>query len=488
MLVAQAAWIALSGRYPMAFDEDFHLGVIKLYAHHPSPFWSYNPPGTEIYGPIARDPSYLYHLLMSWPYRLISLFTHNQVAQVMLLRAINIGLFASGLVLFRKLLGKVGASRAMVNVSLLAFVLIPVVPMLAAQINYDNLFVPAVGLSLLLTVNFAEELRSKKRVNLNQLALLVTCILLASLVKYAFLPLLLVIAAYVVWELVITFRGWRKIAAAFRAGLAKTGRRARWTLLLAVLLALGLFTERYGVNMVRYHKPVPDCNQVLSLKQCRSYGPWVRDYDLAAAKKSLPPTHDKVKDNPIAYTTENWFYGMWLRLFFTLNGPVGQFETRGPFPVPAIGAIVFFAGGFLLLVRYWHRILKSYNLEVIRFFMMATLSYIIVLWVTEYQAYLHTGQPVAVNGRYLLPVLPLILVLIALAYARLLAGRPRLKPWLAGLAIACLLWGGGALTFILRSNDNWLWDNSTARHVNYDVRTVVGPLVPGYRNPIEFLR
>ncbi|MGC1177032.1 MAG: hypothetical protein WA843_03080, partial [Candidatus Saccharimonadales bacterium] len=34
LLVAQAAWIALSGRYPMAFDEDFHLGIIRLYAHH----------------------------------------------------------------------------------------------------------------------------------------------------------------------------------------------------------------------------------------------------------------------------------------------------------------------------------------------------------------------------------------------------------------------------------------------------------------------
>ncbi len=34
LFVVQALWIALSSHYPMAFDEDFHLGIIRLYAHH----------------------------------------------------------------------------------------------------------------------------------------------------------------------------------------------------------------------------------------------------------------------------------------------------------------------------------------------------------------------------------------------------------------------------------------------------------------------
>ncbi|HEY5442555.1 MAG TPA: hypothetical protein VIJ68_03385, partial [Candidatus Saccharimonadales bacterium] len=149
LLVLQAAWIALSGRYPMAFDEDFHLGIIRLYAHHLSPFWSGQPAGGDQFGAVARDPSYLYQWLMSFPYRFVGLFTGDQTIQVLWLRAINIGLFTSGLVLYRRLLAKTGASRAMIHTCLLIFVLIPVVPLLAAQINYDNLFLPMVAFATL---------------------------------------------------------------------------------------------------------------------------------------------------------------------------------------------------------------------------------------------------------------------------------------------------------------------------------------------------
>ncbi len=54
VVVLQAAWIALSGRYPMAFDEDFHLGIIRLYAHHASPFWSSQPELCR-YQPLPAD-------------------------------------------------------------------------------------------------------------------------------------------------------------------------------------------------------------------------------------------------------------------------------------------------------------------------------------------------------------------------------------------------------------------------------------------------
>src|SRR5882672_10647373 len=90
LLVLEAAWIALTGRYPMAFDEDFHLGIIRLYAHHISPFWAHQPPDGNAFGAVARDPSYLYQYLMSFPYRLVAAFTSDQTLQVLWLRAVNI--------------------------------------------------------------------------------------------------------------------------------------------------------------------------------------------------------------------------------------------------------------------------------------------------------------------------------------------------------------------------------------------------------------
>src|ERR1700733_14621302 len=99
LFLVEAVWIAVSGRYPMAFDEDFHLGIIQIYAHHLSPFFASQPPNADAYGAVARDPSYLYHYLMSFPWRLITALTHNFVAQVIFMRMFSVAFFAIGLVL-----------------------------------------------------------------------------------------------------------------------------------------------------------------------------------------------------------------------------------------------------------------------------------------------------------------------------------------------------------------------------------------------------
>ncbi|MGI0134888.1 MAG: hypothetical protein ACREBW_08030, partial [Candidatus Micrarchaeaceae archaeon] len=84
----------------MAFDENFHFGLIQLHADQWLPFFTHQPANADAYGAIARDPSYLYHFLMSIPYRLIRLITPNTTAQIIALRLINIALFTSGFVLF----------------------------------------------------------------------------------------------------------------------------------------------------------------------------------------------------------------------------------------------------------------------------------------------------------------------------------------------------------------------------------------------------
>src|ERR1700721_3858493 len=73
--VFEAAWIALTAAYPQAFDEQFHFGLIKIYSHYLLPFLSKQPAGANQFGAVARDPSYLYHYSMSFPYRLIELIT-----------------------------------------------------------------------------------------------------------------------------------------------------------------------------------------------------------------------------------------------------------------------------------------------------------------------------------------------------------------------------------------------------------------------------
>jgi hypothetical protein len=481
LLIAQAAWIALSGRYPMAFDEDFHLGIIRLYAHHLSPFWSGQPDNANMFGAVARDPSYLYHWLLSFPYNLIRLFTYDQTIQVIWLRFINIGLFSTGLILLRRLLSLTGASRSLVNASLLVFVFLPIVPLLAAQINYDNLLLPVMTALLLMSIGFVEELQKYGRVNTRKLLLILIGCLLASLIKYAFLPIFIAIMAVIIVASLRKLKTRSKLFMSVYFGWSLISRTAKVGLILLLLVSSGLFIERYGVNVMRYHKPVPDCSAVLSVEECSQYGPWIRDYVFKQHKPAVRHTA------PQAFNYE-WFYGMWFRTFFAVDGPATQFETRGPLLLPAVSGLVFGVAGFLAVIFCAKQLWRRYASPATVIYGIVSVIYIGVLWLDEYEAYVRTGQPVAINGRYLLPVLPFILLLVAAALNELLKRQQKLKIALLLVAVLSLLWGGGAMTYILRGRDAWYWPSSPTARANASIKQTLGPLTPGYGNPLLFFR
>ncbi|HVW23526.1 MAG TPA: hypothetical protein VHB51_03555 [Candidatus Saccharimonadales bacterium] len=475
ILVVQAVWIALTGRFPMAFDEDFHLGIIKLYAQHISPFWDHQPAGANVYGEITRDPSYLYQWLMSFPYRLINLFTHNLTAQVIILRFLNIALFVSGLLLFRRLLAQARASQALVNLCFLALVLIPIVPLLAAQINYDNLLLPLAAINMLLCLRLVRTVRESGKLPVGRLVGLLSVGMLTSVVKYAFLPIFLAIILFVIWQLRLSYKKWPKLIQAAKHGYRQLSLASRIGLLVILIVAAGLFAERYAINLARYHTPVPGCAQVLDAKACSQYGPWNRDHLYAA--NSPHSTH-----NPLIFTGD-WFYGMWLRLFFAVDGPTTGFETRGPLWLPGMAGIIFGGLSLLLMMRYGRSVLKNQHSPMLSLATLAAAFYVAALWFQEYQAFCRTGHPVAINGRYLLPIILPMLLLAALAWQRLLAGRKQIQAILACIAVLALLWGGGALTYILRSNDAWYWPNSNVLHANHAVQHVLWPVTPGVNDP-----
>ena len=480
-LIVQALWIALSSHYPMAFDEDFHFGIIRIYALHLSPFLPGQPAGADMFGAVARDPSYLYHYLFSFPYRLVSALTGSLTTQVITLRCLNIALFASGLIVLRALSRALKAPSVVINLSLLLFVLIPVVPLLAAQINYDNAFIPLVSYCLLLTLRYGHILRSEHRCDVSSLLALSIACGITSLVKYAFLPILLTIAVYVIVDSYFALRLVRvPLRKRFTFTAAGSHRLRTPLLLIGVIITLGLGIQRYGVNLVRYHTPIPACGKVLSVRQCSTYGPWIRDYDFEL---------NKVDDehNPIVFT-EDWLYGMWLRLYFSVDGPATQYQTRGPLPVPALSAIVIVVGGAVLLLFGVRKIMREYNSSAVVLVMTTAGVYIATLWFDEYEAYVRTGQPVAINGRYLLPVAAVLLVVAGMCAHRLLRSRPRLLIGLAFCVVISQLWGGGVFTYILRSNDSWYRRDNHVLSANHAVQRVLGPLTPGYNEPAEFLK
>ncbi len=462
-----AGWIAVSSQYPMAYDEDFHLSVIKLYAHHLSPFFSSAPAGTEKLGVFFRDPSYLYHYIMSFPWRLITLATNNFMVQVITMRLLNVILFASSLFIFRALLGKTKHSCAAINFVILLFVLTPIVSQLAAQINYDNLFIPLVGLSMLLTVQIAEKLRDQKKLDLTRLFALISLGFLTSLVKYAFLPIFAAIGLYLLMSLVLRWRRDQLTPVNLFIQSAKQVSVRKLILLGAILLATGgLFVRSYAPNLIQYHAIAPPCEKVLSVDSCMANGPWKRNYDIARA--GLTPTYNRVQ------FTAYWFQHMAYNLMFALNGPNSGYVVGSPIILPQVALVLLLVSGLLGLGLNIKRLLSN---PVLLLFGLIIGIYLYSLWTLNYSAYHQLGIPVAVQGRYLVPILVPFYLLLVVSITHMFHKHVWVQRVAASLAIGLMFTGGGAITYIARSDDSWYWSNKTIVTINSGARNVLSPII-----------
>jgi hypothetical protein len=469
--IFEALWFVFSAVYPMAFDEDFHFGLIKLYSHYWTPFLSQQPPHADQFGAVYRDPSYLYHYLMSFPYRFIALFVHSETLQVISLRLMNVAMFTGALVLYRKLMLRMRASFALTHVALAIFILIPIVPQLAAHINYDNLFILLLPVLCLSAFSLLDSFK-QRQVNILALFVFVVLSMLMTLVKYAGLPIILAAVLFLAVYSIVSFDGrfgrlWQAIVAGFGAA----NRRLLGVLIAGFLISSVLFAQRYGVNLVRYHNPVPDCGAVMTVQQCEAYSPWARDYAYTQTKKA--------DFKPSTYTfVTSWFWGMWHRLFFAINGPSTDYVNYAQLPLPGIAAILLAVS--LLTVFWWWRKVFQHD-RYTTFGITIAVGYILVLFMNGYSDYVRVGQPVAINGRYLLPVLPLIAVALGRGIKLTLVRFKieRFKPYLAAVAVLFLLHGGGVFTFILRSDSTWYWPNPTVNKVNHDAQKVLKKVTIG---------
>lgn len=471
LFVMQTAWLALSARFPMAFDESFHVGIIKLYSHQWGPWLMHQPPGPAPYGALTTDPSYLYHYVMSFPYRLFTAWFTNPILVIVMLRLINVAFFAASLVLFRQVLLKAKATPAMVHSTLLFFVLVPVVPLVAAHVNYDNLQILLVALSLLIALKFREQLQRKRQCNAGLLLHTASFCMLASLVKFSFLPIFAAIAGYIVYILWRYVGKPKQLVASFQKNWRSLTRVNKTVALSLFIVSLGLFSQRYAVNVIRYHNPIPQCGQVLGVERCQAYGPWARNYRFAQSKTTS-------SGNPAIFVG-GWLYGMFYRSFFAINGPGGPatYDNKPPLPLLTAAAVAVFGFGIYLVVRFRRAIFhKNPALGCLLF---VSLVYVVALMGRNYNDYLHLGQLVAINGRYLVPIILPVMLTIGMAYQRFLPQRKQVL--VLGLVFILFLQGGGALSFIYDSNVHWYRsDSQTVVRTNERLHTMVKPFILGW--------
>lgn len=480
LFALQASWIALTGLYPQAFDEQYHFGVAQLHAQQWSPFFASQPAGADQYGALARDPSILYHYLLGLVYRVVHVFTSNQTIQVIVLRFTSVLLGVWTLFLFRRLLRLLTLSAAKTNVVILFFSLLPVYTLLAGQLSYDNALIPATTLTIIWAVELAQAYQKTKRFDWLKGLRLLIAMLLFSTIKYAYLPIFAGVFLYflpVVWE---ARHGWWS---QLRYSFGGMRRYAKGLYVVMAVLALWLFGNGLAYNLVRYHEPDPYCDKVLSVEQCMHFGPYARDH--AALER-----HEHATAKQLAGFPFRWTKNMIRESYFTVYSyfdSEGVVHYYGGQKVPQLYAMgwVWFVACMVVLLASARWLWRN---PVTRLVIIVSGVYVASVFYIDAKALYNTTYMVAVHGRYLFPVVVPILGCVALGVGYWLGKlanplRRRVRyALLAAVAITIIGFtqGGGLMTYVHFSGDGSFWHQSKlAQNANAQLRRAVDAVIIG---------
>lgn len=451
----EALWLALVNRYGMAFDEGYHFGLIQFFSHHLNPIIKTQPSGTYNLGAIAHNSSFLYHYLLSFPYRLLAHFTSSLKTIVIILRLFNIGLAITNLLIIKRLLRELKLPKVPANLIILTFAFTPMLAVLAAQINYDNLLLPLTSLTLLFTLIFVKQLR-KNQLNIQLLLIILSVCLFASLVKFEFLAVFIGVVLVIGIELYSYWRRSKKSAATeIKKSFVQISKPAKASLAASLLLGLGLFTIFYGVNIVKYHNPVPSCDQVLNIKNCSEYYAWDRNHTLAVNKPADAPHMN------LGHYMYLWVRVMHYQIFAEIVPTGGLVYIQPMFKI-----VVFLLSGLSVLCALlsWRKLVRNKLLLLLVFISMV---YLLVLLGRNYHDYLQLGQPVAIQGRYLLPVLPIIYALLGMGIYFVTQSRRLVREMdkilVVLLIIFSFLYWGGYARYAQTISPNFHWPQSSLK-------------------------
>ncbi len=163
-------------------------------------------------------------------------------------------------------------------------------------------------------------------------------------------------------------------------------------------------------------------------------------------------------------------------LYFSVGPKQLNYPPGEPLKVAYITAgLVATTGLGFILVRLRTVWRTNYSLQL---FLIMCSVYVVVLFLQNLSDYLELGVPVAVQGRYLVPIL-IPLLCLAVVAARSILRRVPVRISLGVLAVLLLLTldGGGVSPYIIRSADNWMWNEHATQQVTRDVRSALWPVI-----------
>lgn len=451
-----AGWMAVTARAGMVFDEVWHLDSIAVHAAHPLPWFSTDAPQDGV-GAVSRSSSYLYHYLLSFPERWMADAGAPEFDRVIVLRLLTVAMHVGALLCMIGAARAAGVSGSIANLAGVAYAALPVTPFLAAQVNYDSAMLLLVAACGWATVRQCTGVQATWTGMLCAVALG----LAAVLTKIHAAPIVLVLFGFLV--LAIARNRALPLLPRGRVGVLPLGAAA-----LIVLVLLLLCVERYAVNIAAYGSPSPDCAAVMDAARCSTYGVWERNREADAAFRDLPVSVGTLAQ----FLFDEWVPRLMVYLqavWFWFAPPVVSTVVTVAIPTAAIAVV-----GIAAVV--WPTAPRLLPLLPI---VLSSVVYLAILFWHNYGDWRAFGEPLGVQGRYLLPaVVPITALAMhgaADSVRRARIGGPLLA--LAALAMLLLATQGGAAAFIVSSHESWYAADGPFFDRVDDVRRLVDRLV-----------
>lgn len=353
-------------------DETTHIGMIEYYLTQPIPMTP-QPAETGVLGQVSHQP-FLYHYVLS---KIVAPFYEMAPAQIgfFALRFLNSALAVLSLISVWGLVNRLTKSKLIALTVVIAYSQTTMVFYIGSGVNYDNGVVLLSFIACALTAELINEWK------INKFLLLNIVLQAGSLTKLAVLPL------YVVCLLILIVIYRRTVVE--KAKDILQANRAILVLWGASTLLMVFF---HGRNIVQYQTLNPQCDQVLNHEACLDNVVYNRNYQLVKADSSQHLL------DPVSYFPR-WIRMMGYTLYrFTGHRSLGQ-NIPPDIAMVILSYLLVACAASLVFGSTQHRVMA-----VIALFYVFFLCYFII-----YPVYRTYGVPgLATQGRYLMPVLPLL--------------------------------------------------------------------------------
>jgi hypothetical protein len=447
-------------------DEETHFGICSIFSRFP--FFPVNSPESYKHGLVTNIP-WLYYWIMG---KLLSL-NFLGISDLVFLRLLNIPLAFTFIFYVWRTLRLVTDDRltqillvvAMTNTMMLTF--------LSAFVSYDNLTNLLAGMAVYYLLAFF------KNRSAAMLAVSLVCQLAGCLTKFTFLPLVLALGIVLIIHEIKNFPGLSSALVMFY----RDSRRNSIIVTMALLLGLGLNIQLYVGNYIHYGTIILETTDVLPLENALQHRLTARGYIFnlfkeghVSKEQALEMTtqikhsgdkadavfmiekHAMIRENNLQPMSLPEYFPMWVeRMTGSIFGIIGHLAIPNYWPMIAPVALLAALTFLAILIRWrpWDAEWLPACLMVIAGFYTFFLMYNV-----NYQNYLETGaRYVALQGRYIFPVIGSIYILSSRYLMQLFQGRDA-KLAIFGLAAFIFIMSDFPL-FLARITPDWFnWPTS----------------------------